>query len=240
GPMFAGIVAGTNDATVRVPRVAFAAAQSIVGCLVASSIEPGIFPVFMDEWPIFLGAVAATLMASSVLGWLISRWRILPGTTAVWGSTPGAATAMVLMAGAFGADQRLVAFMQYLRMAMVTAAAAVVARWWVGAKGGAPAIDGFPPGDWMAFAQALGVAIAGTLVASLLGLRSLFFIGPMVLGIALKFAGLISFELPPWLLAASYAVIGWSIGARFTRQTVNHVWRALPQVVISILALILF
>jgi membrane AbrB-like protein len=92
----------------------------------------------------------------------------------------------------------------------------------------------------MAFAQTLGVAIAGTLVASLLGLRSLFFIGPMVLGIALKFAGLISFELPPWLLAASYAVIGWSIGARFTRQTVNHVWRALPQVVISILALILF
>ena len=41
---------------------------------------------------------------------------MLPGTTAVWGSSPGAATAMVLMAEAFGADARLVAFMQYLRV----------------------------------------------------------------------------------------------------------------------------
>ncbi|MBN9269617.1 MAG: AbrB family transcriptional regulator, partial [Mesorhizobium sp.] len=33
GPMFAGIVAGTGGATVRMPRPVFAAAQSIVGCL---------------------------------------------------------------------------------------------------------------------------------------------------------------------------------------------------------------
>ncbi|TIW63712.1 MAG: AbrB family transcriptional regulator, partial [Mesorhizobium sp.] len=81
--------------------------QAVVGCLVAASISADIFPVFYKEWPLFLGAVIATVAASSLLGWLISRWRILPGTTAVWGSSPGAATAMVLMAGAFGADQRL-------------------------------------------------------------------------------------------------------------------------------------
>ncbi|RUW99208.1 AbrB family transcriptional regulator, partial [Mesorhizobium sp. M8A.F.Ca.ET.023.01.1.1] len=112
GPMLAAIVAGTNGATVRVPRLLFGSAQAIVGCLVAASISADIFPVFYKEWPLFLGAVIATVAASSLLGWLISRWRILPGTTAVWGSSPGAATAMVLMAGAFGADQRLVAFMQ--------------------------------------------------------------------------------------------------------------------------------
>ena len=39
GPMLAAIVAGTNGATVRVPRLLFGAAQAIVGCLVASSIS---------------------------------------------------------------------------------------------------------------------------------------------------------------------------------------------------------
>ena len=60
------------------------------------------------------------IAASSLLGYLISRWKVLPGTTAVWGSTPGAASAMVLMADAFGADARLVAFMQYLRVIFVS------------------------------------------------------------------------------------------------------------------------
>ncbi|TIN31479.1 MAG: AbrB family transcriptional regulator, partial [Mesorhizobium sp.] len=55
GPMLAAIVAGTNGATVRVPRLLFGAAQAIVGCLVASSISADIFPVFYWEWPLFLG-----------------------------------------------------------------------------------------------------------------------------------------------------------------------------------------
>ena len=60
------------------------------------------------SWPLFVLAVGSVVVASVVLGWLMARWRLLPGTTAVWGSFPGAATAMVLMAEAFGADARLV------------------------------------------------------------------------------------------------------------------------------------
>ena len=72
---------------------------------------------------------------------------MLPGTTAVWGSSPGAATAMVLMADAFGADARLVAFMQYLRVIFVSMAAALIAR--CGSTLGVepPPIVWFPPID---------------------------------------------------------------------------------------------
>ena len=120
GPMLAAIIAGTNGATIRPKRIVFMAAQAIVGCLIAASIPSEIFASFFAEWPLFLGIVLATLAASSLLGYLISRWKVLPGTTAVWGSTPGAASAMVLMADAFGADARLVAFMQYLRVIFVS------------------------------------------------------------------------------------------------------------------------
>src|SRR5882757_1428761 len=53
GPMLAAILAGTNGATVRVPRPLFGSAQAVVGCLVAASISANIFPVFYTEWPLF-------------------------------------------------------------------------------------------------------------------------------------------------------------------------------------------
>ena len=239
GPMMVGIVAGANGATVRVPGPAFAGAQSIVGFLVAASISPGIIPTFVAEWPLFLGAVTATLLASSVLGWLISRWRILPGTTAVWGSSPGAATAMVLMAGAFGADQRLVAFMQYLRVIFVSMAAALVARLWVDTSGvAAPAIVWFPAVRPEALAATLLTALAGAAAGRLLKLPSPYFLGTMILGTALHLGAGIDLQLPEWLLAVSYAAVGWTIGLNFTMPILRHAARALPQIVASILVLI--
>ncbi|RWC23476.1 MAG: AbrB family transcriptional regulator [Mesorhizobium sp.] len=241
GPMLAAILAGTNGATVRVPRPLFGAAQAIVGCLVAASISPDIFPVFHKEWPLFLGTVVATVAASSLLGWLISRWRILPGTTAVWGSSPGAATAMVLMAGAFGADQRLVAFMQYLRVIFVSVTAALVAKMWVDTSGiEVPAVIWFPPIDPTAVAGTLGVALVGSLIGKLLRLPSPFFLGTFIFGTAVHLGLGVPMQLPPWLLALGYTMIGWTIGLNFTRAILQHATRALPQIVGSIIILIAF
>ncbi len=61
---------------------------------------------------------------------------------------------------------------------------------------------------------------------------------PMVAGALLHGSGTMTIELPPLLLAASYAVVGWSIGVRFTRPILVHALRALPRVTASILALI--
>jgi uncharacterized protein len=241
GPMLAAIIAGTNGATIRPTRVLYTGAQAIVGCLIAASVRSEIFVSFYAEWPLFVGIVVATLMASSLLGYLISRWKVLPGTTAVWGSTPGAASAMVLMADAFGADARLVAFMQYLRVIFVSMAAALIARLWVDTSGVQPApIVWFPPLDWPAFAATLAIAAGGAAAGRLLRIPAGTFLGPMIIGIALHLGGYITLELPPWLLASSYAVIGWSIGLNFTRTILRHAARALPQIIASILALIAF
>lgn len=241
GPMLAAILAGTNGATVRVSRPLFGVAQAVVGCLVASSISADIFSVFYREWPLFLAVVVATVAASSLLGWLISRWRILPGTTAVWGSSPGAATAMVLMAGAFGADQRLVAFMQYLRVIFVSMTAALVAKMWVDTSGiEIPSIVWFPPIEPAAFAATLGVAVIGGLLGKLLKLPSPFFLGTFIFGAIVHLGFGVTMQLPPWLLAVSYAMVGWSIGLNFTRPILRHATRALPQIVGSIIILIAF
>lgn len=241
GPMIAGIACGVNGATIRAAKPAYAAAQAVIGVLIAASLSLSTFIAIGRNWPVALGVVAATLAASSLLGWLISRWKIMPGTTAVWGSAPGAASAMVLMAGAFGADQRLVAFMQYLRVLMVTIAAAVIARLWVDTSDvNLPAIVWFPPIEWPAFGATLGLALAGSLLGRLLRLPSPHFLGVMILaGLAHVVFGA-PLQLPQWLLAISYALVGWSIGLNFTAPILRHAARTLPQIAASILMLMGF
>ena len=61
---------------------------------------------------------------------------------------------------------------------------------------------------------------------------------PLFLGALLNGSGTVTIELPPWLLAASYALVGWSIGLRFTRQILVHAAKAFSRVAASILVLI--
>ena len=185
--------------------------------------------------------VLATLAASSFLGWFISRFKVLPGTTAVWGSAPGGATAMVLMAGAFGADARLVAFMQYLRVIIVSiAAASSRGSGWILRASRNRRIIWFPAIIWPAFASTVAIAVAGSYLGRLLRLPSPYFLGAVILGSILHLGFGVPLQLPEWLLAVSYALIGWAIGLNFTSGILRHALRALPQIIGSIVALMAF
>jgi uncharacterized protein len=241
GPMTAGIVLSLNGGAVRVPRPPYLGAQAIVGCLVARAISPDIVFAFLKDWPLFLGIVLTIIAASAALGWMMSRLRLLPGTTAVWGASPGAATAMMLMAEAHGADAQLVAFMQYLRVVFVALAATIIARIWTTASG-APqsSLVLFPAIDWLPFGETVAIAGFGAWAGQALRIPAGAMLMPLAFGAALHILGLAKIELPQWLLAISYALIGWNIGLGFTRRILGHASRALPQIVLSILALIAF
>lgn len=239
GPMIGGIVFGIGGATVRAPRPVFVAAQGVIGVLIAGSIEPDMLAGFLARWQLVLPVVIVPLAASAALGAAIARYGSLPGTTAIWGSAPGAASAMVLMAEAFGADARLVAFMQYLRVIIVSLSAALIARLFVDLSGVEPEpVEWFPPLDAGGLAATILVAVGGAVLGSWSRIPGGTFLGPLVLGIALHAGAGIGFQLPEWLLAASYAVVGWSIGLRFTAPILRHAFRALPQILAGIVALI--
>jgi uncharacterized protein len=237
GPMIAAIVVAAAEGKLRVPNILFVLAQGVIGCMVARAIRPSILADITADWPLFLAAVLSVIAASAVLGWLLARWRVLPGSTAVWGAFPGAATAMVLMSEAFGADVRLVAFMQYLRVVFVASTASLVARMWA-TDGRLANVVWFPPLAPLPFLATLALAWPGALVAHLLRIPAGPLLLPLVLGAVLQDSKLMSIDLPPWLLALSYAVIGWSIGLRFTRPILVYAAQALPRIVAAILALI--
>ncbi|THD51403.1 MAG: AbrB family transcriptional regulator [Phenylobacterium sp.] len=230
GPLAAAVVVQTAGGAVKVPRAVMAAAQAIIGCLVARSFTPAIVGGFASHWPVFLAVVAISIAASAGIGWTMSRLRVISGTTAVWGILPGGATAMMVLAEAYGADARLVAFMQYLRVVLVAAAASVVALLFVHGGGGPRFAGGyFPPIHWLDFSATLGVAAVGGGLGLASRIPAGVLLAPLALGAALSLAGLVKIELPPAALIACYAAIGWNTGLRFTRDVLAAAARALPQ-----------
>jgi hypothetical protein len=239
GPMIAGILIATSGGTIRAPRWPVVAAQTVVGCLVARAVTGDIVLAFVRDWPLFLSVILVMLATSAALGWGLSRYRVLPGSTAVWGTAPGGASVMMVMSASFHADPRLVAFMQYLRVVLVAALASVVARLWVGPPGAAAhAMVWFPVLDWLGFAATLLIAAAGGALGIVLRIPAGALLVPMVAGALLEGFGLVAITLPPWLLAISYTLLGWSIGLGFTLDILAHAWRALPHVLLSIFVLI--
>jgi membrane AbrB-like protein len=61
---------------------------------------------------------------------------------------------------------------------------------------------------------------------------------PLLIGAFLHDLGYMRIQLPPWLLAISYAVVGWNIGQRYTRDILFYAAKVLPRVLLSIVVLI--
>ena len=240
GPMIGGIVLGVNGARMEIPRWSYLGAQGVIAAMIAGSMTPAIAQTLSHGAALFVAAAATTLIGATLLGWLMSRTGLLPGATAVYGMSPGAASAMVMLSEAHGADKSLVAFMQYTRVLCVAFATTLVAHFWAGGTSHPPGPAWLAAVDWGNLALVLALTFASQQVARLSRLQGYGLIGPMILVGAAHAMGWIDIDLPRWLLAISYALLGWHIGLGFRRQELIHAGRALPLVLGGALALVAF
>ena len=238
GAMLASISVAIADGSPRIPRKTFVIAQSIVGCLAARSITADIYVWIREDWLLFLSATVIVILACAGMGWILAKKQVLPGTTAVWATSPGGASVMTLMSDSYGGDMRLVGVMQYMRVALVSVLAMCIARLWADVPtaptGVVHTAAWFANINWMALGETLLLASTGPLFAKYLRLPSAPLLLPLFLGSYLQIQGIMEIVLPPWILIPAYIVIGWSVGLRFTRQTLSQIGHALPSMILSI------
>jgi membrane AbrB-like protein len=236
--MVAGILLSLQWEPLNLSQPVFVLAQAVLGCLMAQSMRPPALSNVLAHWPVFVGFNLLVMAAGGLLGWTLVQRKVMPGTTALWGIAPGAASAMVLMSEGYGADMRLVAFMQYTRVVIVTAVAAWVAHLSM-SMDAAPALQ--PQTQVLHDLRHVGATLLLMLGAALVAHRLNIPAGGMVLallaGTVLQSLGILVIELPSVLLTLAYAAIGWSVGLRFTRAILMHAWQALPMVLAAIAAL---
>ncbi|MDL2307695.1 AbrB family transcriptional regulator [Desulfovibrio sp. OttesenSCG-928-C06] len=244
-PMLAGIVAGLlmalRGASMNMPSGVLLLAKGILGCVISSSFTSEVAANLMQVWPLALFSIFSGLLASTVLGWLVTKKHWLPGDTAFWGITPGGGTTMPLMAAAYGGNFGMVAFMQYVRILMVAGITSLAAKL-LDASGAADSGLGamFGPVDWPLFGISLLFAIASAWLGQISRIPAGSMLVPAFLGAILNSTGILQTGFPGWFLALSYAALGCMIGLGFSRELLRTAVQSLPVILGSIFALVAF
>ena len=232
-------------APIRLPRKTLAGVQALIGCQVALLMDQTILHSLAQHWGVILLTVFAATCAGALVGWLLVRYQVLPGTTAAWGTSPGGAAAMISMAAESGADIRVVAFMQYSRVMLISLSAPIVSHLLSGTAQVASAspltLSGLlEPSPIVPVISTLLIATVGVFIGRVLKVPAGAVLIPMMFGALIHIFGLVDFAIPAVLRVLTLTVLGWYIGLSFDRENLVHVTKVLPKLIFSTLLLILF
>jgi hypothetical protein len=233
------------------PRRVNIAAQAGVGALMGGYLDLDSVPAIAGVFPAICCAIITTIALSMVTGLLLPRLVPIGARDSVLGMVPGGSAAIVAVAEELKADPRIVAFMQYLRIAIVAASAPLVVmilRQWgpdESTPRAAAALHRVPISDpqlvdsdnpLLGIAVLVALCVSGYLIGRLLRLPAAATVGPMLLtaGVLL----LVRHQFTPGELASQYlfVIIGLEIGLRFTRALLRQILRLVPGIVLATIA----
>ena len=182
---------------------------------------------------------AATLAISLAAGALLARITALDLPTAALGMVAGGASGIVGISDELGADDRLVAFMQYLRVLVIVALTPVLAALvFPGADAtGAVAEPAF--GDLRGWLITAAVAGLGGLAGHRARIPGGALLVPMAAAAVLKLAvpgG--EFAVPPAVGEVAFALIGLQVGLKFTVGTIRMLGRLFAPVLLGVLGVL--
>ncbi|MCL1563262.1 AbrB family transcriptional regulator [Parasaccharibacter sp. TMW 2.1886] len=234
GPMAAGIILSIRNRGVTIKPVFFTMAQAILACVVVNSLTGSVLHHIMSHWILVLFSVLSVILVSFSTGACLAWFGVMPGTTALWGTSPGAASTMVMLCGSFGADTRLTAFMLYFRVIMVAVATSLIS-WIVIRTGHATPTPAPMRGNLL---PTLLLVTISTVIGLRLRSPAATLLLTILTGATAQLSGLFQISAPFWIRIPAYLTIGWSIGLRFTAPVLRYALRSIPAVALSSMTLI--
>jgi membrane AbrB-like protein len=243
--LFGGLLAGLVRALafrgrIAVPARATTSAQAVIGVSMGALVDVETLRTVAENWLAVLLVTLGTLALSLAAGLAL---RLQPGISPVTGAfamIAGGASGIIVMARELGADERMVAVLQYLRVLLIVVLMPVIATTVYGASPGSGSAAGGGAG-WPAgllFTVACGVV--GLLLGRLARLPVAALLGPMVAAAAVDLSGLTrGLEVPALVQTGAFLVIGLQVGVSFTRASLSTIGRALPLALALIAVLIL-
>ena len=211
--------------------VASLAAQGVLGVCTGVLVRNVSFASLGSDWAAVIAVAVGTLALSIAGGALLGMHRDVSPLTGALSLIAGGANGVVAIARELGGDDRVVAAVQYLRVALITAAMPVVVTVVYSATaangsqvdetGSLPLIFNLP-----LIAVIVAVGAAAGRVARLPGAGLL---GPMAVTIAVELSGLTTgLTVPGVLVEAAALLIVWQTVLMFNRESLRAIRRILP------------
>ncbi len=226
--LFAGMLAGIAVALAwpregGAPAMLLRPSEAVVGVVLGTYVQLATLEeIGSDLVPILL-VTLATLALSVASGLVLARITDVDRATAAFGTIAGGATGIIVMARDLGADQRLVAVLQYLRVVVVVLLTPLVTAAAFGRGAEASPGLGLPPAGLQGLAFTAVCAAAGLLLARRVPLPAPTLLLPMLVAAVLTVASVPGLGSVPGLVQQlAFAVIGVEVGLRFTPASLRR------------------
>lgn len=234
GSMLLVIVASFFKLPVEQPQAAVPFVKASVGTLLGASISLPVLASLLQWWPSLLGMFIVMLVAGAINFHVLRRWLGFAPCDAALCAVPGGIAEMILMSERAGADQRRVAIVHAVRIALSILSIPLLVGLIFGVEvqrsaASAPIIMALD--DWLWFALCIG---AGVLADRWTRFPAPLIIVPMLVCAALHIAGVTHFQVPGLVSQIIQVVIGMNVGARFQGISRN----ALANVALAALAVV--
>jgi len=241
GPLLAAAALALRGAPASPPPAALVTgSQAVIGVTVGAYVNVSTLATVASNWLPVAGVCFTTLVMSVLAGLLLGRRSDIDRATASFCMIAGGASGLTAISRQLGADERLVAVVQYLRVLLVVVITPLAARI-LFAAGDRPA-EGrgahVTYGSGASLAFLLGCAAAGLILMRLVRLVRLpagSLLGPMLISAGVTLAGVgYGGTLRALAQDLAFAVIGAQIGLRFSRSSLRVAGRVLPAAAVLI------
>ncbi len=222
-----------------VPAVGLAA-QGVLGVYIGLMVHSVSLTALGSHWPIVVAVAFGTLVISVAGGALLGLHRGVTPVTGALALVAGGSSGIVAIADELGADEHIVAAVQYLRVALVTAAMpVVVAVFYHGTKSDRSPIAETAYVPWYISVALIAVIVAAGVVAGrCVRLPGSGLLGPLAITIVLELTGLASgLAAPMALVQAGIMLVVWQSVLGFTRESLRAIQRILPGAIALIIVL---
>jgi membrane AbrB-like protein len=216
------------------------AAQGVLGVYTGLLVHSVSFDALGSHWPMVIAIAVGTLAISVAGGALLGLHPDVSPLTGALSLVAGGASGVVAIAKELGGDDRIVAAVQYLRVAMIMASMPViVAVVFHSTEDNASHMSESGTLPWYLSLPLIAVIIAvGTVVARTVRLPGAGLLGPMAIAIALDLTGMTwGLAVPMLLVQAGIMLIGWQAGLDFTKESLTTMKRILPAAIALIVVL---
>lgn len=217
GPMIFNIAASLRGYPVLIPHGVRVAILCVIGVFLGGSFTPELLSR-AREWALSLSLMLVfvpliTLIASEYF----RRAAGFDRATSIFSGAPGTLTAMVIIGGESGADERMIALTQGLRVVFVVilmpmVVSAVLAT----APHGGSVLPEGGPFQWNEVVWLVAAGLCGYVVAKVFNLPAAAMTGAMIASTALYLSSIVTYRPPDNLLWVALWILGSAIGSRFS------------------------
>ncbi|MCV7302293.1 AbrB family transcriptional regulator [Mycobacterium barrassiae] len=224
----------------RAVRASTLAAQGVLGVATGLLVrEISSSALDASDWAAVLAVAVGTLAICVAGGALLSMHRGISPLTGALSLVAGGSSGVVSIARELGGDDRVVAAVQYLRVALITAAMPFVVAVVYGGTAADPSPDAATsPPLFFGLPLIAVIVVAGAVLGHAVRLPAAGLLGPMAITVALELSGLLAgLDVPVLLVQAAALLIVWQTVLDLNRESIRAIRRILPTALTLIVVL---